>query len=99
VVAAGPLGRFLDVASWVLVAVGVALLPWVSFVASNAQRQAPRADQTRLTIARDVAWVVGAAAIIAIPDTLSAGGKWALGAVSPAVAGFAYAQWRALRAA
>ncbi len=88
---------FLGTADWVPIAVGVALLMWGTFVFLNAGREQPNRRDTWLTIAGDLAWGVGAVAIILMPDSLSAGGEWALGVVSLAVLDFAVFQWLTLR--
>jgi small basic protein len=97
--AARDLAEFTTVPRGIHIGVGIALLPWVAFVFANARRESPLERDTRLTIAGDLAWVVVAAAIILIPDSLSVGGKLALGTVSLAVLGFAVLQWRALQRA
>jgi hypothetical protein len=89
--------EFLGTADWIPLVVGGALLGWAAFVFLNARREKPNRRDTWLTIAGDLAWVVGAGAIILIPDSLSAGGKWVLGIVSLAVLDFAVLQWLALR--
>ena len=97
IAASGPLGDFLETSRWVPIAVGLALLPWAVFAFMNGRREQPLRRDTWLTIAGDLAWVVGAAVIILLPDSLSAGGKWALGIVSVGVLDFAVFQWLALR--
>jgi len=97
VAASAPLAEFLGTPVWVPVVVGVALLPWAGFVLVNARREPPSRRDTWITIAGDLAWVIGAAVVIVLPDTLSSGGKWALGFVSLVVLDLAVFQWLALR--
>ena len=93
----GPSADFLGTAGWVPVVAGVGLLGWAAFVFVNARRAQPLRRDTLITIAGDLAWVIGAAGIILLPDSLSTGGKWALGVVSVAVLDFAVLQWLKLR--
>ena len=95
--ASSPWAGWFGVSRWVLVGVGAALLPWAAFVFRNARREPPLRRDTLLTIAGDLGWVVAAAAIIVLPDTLTVEGQWALGIVSLAVFDFAVFQWLALR--
>jgi hypothetical protein len=97
IAASGSSAEFLGTVDWVPTAVGVALLGWAAFVFLNARREQPTHRDTWLTITGDLAWVVGAVVIILLPDSLSTGGKWALGIVSLAVLDFAVFQWMALR--
>lgn len=97
IAAAGPLSDFLGAPPLVLVVGGVALLVWAAFAFVNTRREIPSRRNTRLVIAGDLTWVVGAVVIILLPDTLTTSGKWALVTVSVFVLDFAVFQWRAVR--
>lgn len=98
IVAADPLSRWLGIPFWLTVAVGAALLPFAIAVAGVARNLRTRAVKS--VIVADVAWVVGAAAvIIGSPRSMSSAGLWALGLVTIAVADFALFQYLGLRRA
>lgn len=97
ITASGPLGEFLGTSRWVPIVVGAVLVPWAAFAFVNGRREKPLRRDAWLTIAGDLAWVVGAAVVILWPDSLSTSGKWALGIVSAAVLDLAVFQWVALR--
>lgn len=98
VMAAAPIGDLMELPVSLLVAVGIGLVGYgAALFAASRRRPFPRAV-ARLATAGDLAWVVGAVVLVAIPSTMSGGGKTLLAAVSVAVAGFAVAQVRALAA-
>lgn len=82
----------LDVPAALLIAIGVALLAWTALVVVFARRRPTRRRELELVIAGNLGWVVGAIVVLAIPATLSSGGKWALAAVSLVVAAFGAVQ-------
>ncbi len=86
------LDSWLGVHAGVLVAVGAGLMVYAVqlFVWYRSPRGLRRGG--RMAVAADVAWVLGAVALIAFTDTLTAAGELALAAVSVVVAGFAAAQ-------
>jgi hypothetical protein len=98
VAASGPLEEWSGVARWILVAVGVGLVPFALFVKAVSRSLDSRL--VRLVIAGDVGWVVGAAIVlVGYPDTMTSAGKWTLGLVSVVVADFALFQWFGLKKA
>ena len=85
-------------ARWILVAVGIGLVPFALFVKAVSRSLDSRL--VRLVIAGDVGWVVGAAIVlVGYPDTMTSAGKWTLGLVSVVVADFALFQWFGLKKA
>jgi hypothetical protein len=96
VAASDPLESWSGVARWILVAVGIGLIPFAMFVKAVSRSLDPRF--VRVVIAGDVGWVVGAAIVlVGFPDTMTSAGKWTLGLVSVVVADFALLQWFGLK--
>ena len=90
-----PLADAFDVPRWVLVSIGVGLVVWAVMtwrVASN-----PARNVVMSVVVGDFAWVVGAAAVIAIPGTMTATGKAALAAATLVVLVFGVLQLRSVR--
>lgn len=95
-VGAIPVSRWLEIPTWLTVAVGVGLLPFSLAVSVVARR--PSRRTVRLVIAADLVWVAGAAiVIVGFPQSMSTSGLWVLGLVTVAVAGFAVLQEVGLR--
>ncbi len=91
------IGDWFDLPVWVIAVVGFALVPYGLILRSNAAT--PAFDRRIAVVATvgDLAWVFGAIVLLVIPNTMSAGGKWALGILSLAVLDFAILQIRELR--
>lgn len=91
-----PLSRWLEIPTWLTVAVGGGLLPFSLAVSMVARR--PSRLTVRLVIAADLVWVAGAAIVIlGFPQSMSTAGLWVLGLVTVVVAGFAVLQAVGLR--
>ena len=96
VVGSVPLAEWSGTVRWVLVVVGVGLLPFAGFVRSVSQT--PSEGLVKMIIAGDVLWVLAALVIlVGFPEAMTTPGKWALGLVSLAVAEFAFFQWRGMK--
>lgn len=86
---------WLGVPTAISVGLGLGLLVFAGSVYRIAQNPAPAAVKS--VILSDLAWVVGAAAVLVLfPDAMTTAGRWALGLVSLIVADFALLQWLAL---
>ncbi|WP_405895690.1 hypothetical protein OG272_40500 [Streptomyces sp. NBC_00104] len=97
--AAGPLGRFLGVDSGLLVALGAFLAVYAAGVALVASRERPPAPAVRAVIEANLAWtVLSLVALVLWLTPSTAGAVWTL-LQALTVAGFAAAQYTALRAA
>ena len=85
--------------AWVLAVVGVGLIAYGTLI----NRQATNADPVpvaRFATAMDLAWLVGAAALlIGFPSVMTTAGKAILVAASVGVGAFAVLQFRELRTA
>lgn len=96
--AAGPLGRFLGVASGLLVALGAFLTAYAAGVALLASRGRPPVRAVRAVIGANLAWSAAGPVALALWLTPSApGAVWTV-AQAVTVAGFATVQYAALRA-
>jgi hypothetical protein len=96
VAGAAPLSGWLGIPAWLSIVVGAGLLAFAVGVARVARNPLP--SGVRQVIAADVAWVIGAAAVIVgFPGSMSTAGLWALGIVTVAVADFAILQTLGLR--
>ena len=85
VVFAGPLARFAELPAWLVLALGIGLVAFAVFVGLAARRRLLDPTQIRAITIADLAWVAGAALVIALPGTMTVGGKWLLAAISSAV--------------
>ncbi|MER6161271.1 hypothetical protein ABT147_38050 [Streptomyces sp. NPDC001868] len=96
--AAGPLGRFLGVGSGLLLALGGFLAVYAAGVALLASRERPPALPVRAVIEANLAWtVLSLLALVLWLTPTTAGAVWTL-LQALTVAGFAAAQYAALRA-
>lgn len=96
--AAGPLGRFLGVGSGLLLALGGFLAVYAAGVALLASRERPPAPPVRAVIEANLAWtVLSLLALVLWLTPTTAGAVWTL-LQALTVAGFAAAQYAALRA-
>ena len=94
----GRLEESLGPPAWSIRALGAGLLAFAALVAHEAREPSRRG--ARPIIAADLAWVVGAIAIIAVtPDWLTDTGSLVLASVTAVVATLAAAPWRGLRRA
>ena len=90
------LARFMEIPSWILYVVGLGTLAFgVALIAASRAPQVSRKGAA-LTIFADVTWVVAALVVVAIPGSMTAGGKLVYGLVSVVVAVFAVLQIRGL---
>ena len=89
---------WLGVAGWLATSFGVVVLFWSFVVTLFANRRVSRANEVRFVMRVNAVFVIGAMVVIAIPDTMSSGGKVVLAIGAAVVAGFAVAQAVALRA-
>jgi len=81
-----------------LVAVGVGVVLFGVVVGRVASQHPVPRRAARGVIVADLAWVIGAAALIfGFPDLLSTAGKWTLGIISSFVLDFAILQGVALK--
>ncbi len=94
---ASPIGRLGDLPEVLVASVGVSLLSFAAFVGAAARRDPVDRGAALIITVADFAWVVAAAAIIAVPDTMRAGGKAVLGALSAFVLVLGLAEAKALR--
>lgn len=86
------LGDLMGINPVVLLLVGAGVVGFGIVTLTNARRQPINLVLAKATVVADIAWVVGAAAIILIPDLLTAEGRMLLGAISVAVGLFAVLQ-------
>lgn len=91
------LDGWLGIDWWLLATVGVGLLVYAVDLAWVARDDRLLVPGARMAIAADVAWVLGAVALIAFTAVLTRRGEIALAVVSLVVAGLAAAQWVGLR--
>ena len=91
------LDTWLGVNGWLLVAAGVGLIVFASDLVWWSRSAKLLISGGRMAVISDIAWVVGAASLIAFTAVLSRQGELALAIVSVVVAGFAAAQWIGLR--
>ncbi len=95
---AGLLADWLDVSPWVLVILGLVLVPWVYHLYRTERRQQLRTGEVAVIVVGNIGWAVAAAVLIfGFPDALSTAGKWIVGVFSLAVLDLGVAQWLGLR--
>lgn len=97
IAAAAPLADAMDIAWPWLVVIGAGLLPFAVIVAVTGRSRPIDRARAWSVVGADLAWVVGAIAVTAVPNLLTAEGKWLLAGVSSVVAGLTAAQWLGLR--
>jgi hypothetical protein len=100
ILGAGLLGEWLGVDTWVPLAVGFVLVPWVALLV-HAGRQSPlRAGQVAVIAAGNLGWAAAAIVIIVgYPESLTTAGKWIVAVFSLGVLDLGLAQtlgWRTL---
>ena len=88
---------WLGVAGWVATLFGVVVLFWSFVVTLFANRKVARRSELEFVAKANLAFVVAAIVVIAIPDTMSAAGKTLLAIAAAVVAVFAAAQLYARR--
>jgi hypothetical protein len=91
------LDTWLGVNGWLLVAAGVALIVFAADLVWWSRSARLLNSGGRMAVISDIAWVVGAASLIAFTAVLTRQGEIALALVSTVVAGFAAAQWIGLK--
>lgn len=90
--AAAPLSRLMEIHPGALIGVGVGVVVFGGLTAWTARQRVIDLRGARMVVWADVAWVVGAVALIAVPGSMAPAGKLILGAVSLFVAVFALVQ-------
>ena len=94
----GLIAHWLDVPTWIPLAVGIALIPWVWFLLQTVRREPLRRGDLVFIVAGNVGWAVAAAIVIlGFPDALSTAGRWIVGIFSLAVLDFGLTEWMGLR--
>jgi ABC-type Fe3+-siderophore transport system permease subunit len=97
-VGASPVSEWLGIPMWVSLLIGIGLAVFAVIVMRLARE--PTRSSVVQVIGADVAWVVGAATVIvALPESMSTEGMWALATVSVLVALFVVLQILGLRRA
>ena len=91
------LDGWFDLPAWVIAVVGGALIPYGAMLRRAARGEPLDRRMAWSATVGDGGWVVGASVLLAVPNTMSAAGKWTLGFVSLAVLNFAILQLRELR--
>ena len=102
--AAGPLSSLLGLAEPLFHVAGLVLLPYAAAVAWLGSRAAPSRNAVRAVVAANPVWVADSLALLLLGPALAGLAPTALGvafvlAQAAVVAGFAAAQWIALRRA
>ncbi len=93
----GPIAAQIGLSSAGTVAgVGVSLLLCAVFLVRNARRETPRRDEAVLTVALNLAWVLGSLAVVAA-GLLNREANWALVLVGDVVLAFAALEGIGLR--
>lgn len=91
------LDAWFDLPAWVIALVGASLIPYGLTLRSAARTIPVDRRMAWFATIGDLAWVIAAIALITIPHTMSAPGKWTLVILSLAVLDFAVLQLRELR--
>lgn len=92
-----PLARMAGLPIWLVVTVGIGLVPFAGLVAHAARRRPLDRSQVQAITVADFVWVVAALLVIAVPGTMSTSGKWLLAGISLAVLVFGILEARGLR--
>lgn len=87
----------LGVSPWILVGVGAALVPYGMVLRRAAQPGVPDRRLVAVATAADLAWVAGAAVVVAVPGAMTGLGKAALAILTIVVLDFAALQLVGLR--
>lgn len=86
--------------SWIVLAVGLGLLPFALDLFINSRRERIDLGKVKQAIAGDVLWVTGSIVVLTVdPTGLSTAGFVTIAAVAVVVAEFAFLQWVGLRRA
>lgn len=88
-----PLAEWLEIPTWLLVAIGGGVAVFAAYVAWAGSREPLVPAHVRFSAFADMAWVAGAAVVVLVPDALSAGGKVALVLVSLPVLDLGCLEW------
>ena len=92
------LGGWLGVSPWVLVTLGIVLIPWVYLLYRTERRSRLRTGELAVIVVGNVGWAVAAAILIfGYPDALTTAGKWLVGVFSLAVLDLGVAEWLGIR--
>ena len=84
--------------SWIVLLVGLGLLPFALDLFANARREIVDLSRVKMAMAGDMAWVAGSIAVIFIdPTGLTTAGIVTISTVAAVVADFALLQWIGLR--
>jgi hypothetical protein len=95
-VGASAASGFVGLPSLLLIVVGLGIVGF-AVVLHAALRTGITRRLGLFAVTADAAWVVAAIIVIAVPGTMSGGGKAVLGVVSAVVAAFGGVEWLALR--
>lgn len=86
--------------SWIVLAVGIGLLPFAFDLFVNSARLRIDHGRVKTAIAADIAWVAGSVAVVVIdPTGLTTAGYVTIVVVAAVVADFALLQWIGFRRA
>lgn len=96
-VTAGWLDDLLGLPAWLLVVVGVVLVPFAITVWTVRGRDPIRPAEVRSVIAADVAWVAASIVAVAVVEGLTTTGRWVVVVLAVVVADYAIGQWLGLR--
>lgn len=99
VVFGAPLAEWAELPAWVVVGVGLFLVPSAAIVATTAHRRPLDRTAVRMIAGADLAWVAVAVVILAVPGTMPVGAKLAFALLSLTVLCFGLAEAAALRSA
>ncbi len=86
--------------SWIVLLVGLGLLPFAFDLYVNAARARMDLAKVKMAIAGDIAWIAGSVAVIVIdPTGLTTAGLITIAVVAAVVGEFAFLQWVGFRRA
>jgi len=99
-VAAGPVGKFADVAFGVPLGIGLVVMAWVAMVTSVVRRVPLAIGAASFVVLGNLAGVaVIVVVLVAFPDALSTGAEWALGFIGLGMLDLAVLEWIGMRRA
>jgi hypothetical protein len=98
IIGAALIGGWLEVSTWAVLGVGVALIPWVGILLRTVRRDQLRAADVAAIVVGNLVWVGATAVLIfGFPDALSTAGKWIVGIFALVVLDLTLAEWMGLR--
>lgn len=84
--------------SWIVLLVGLGLLPFAYSLFANAKREVVNLGEVKSAIAGDIAWVIGSITVVVVdPTGLTTAGIVTILLIAAVVADFALLQWMGLR--